>query len=431
MSRGDVPLLSRTLALPFAICAAVLCAPAAHAVPRLRQVDGGPRYYARFAHALPSNPRYFPVGVWFESAETRKEIRLDKKAGLNLYVGVACPECANEKLIRANGMRAIVQSDERTRFDDIGHETTGWILQDEIDMTDGPPDGEGFRLIQRILGGLPADGRFRYNNYGKGVLLWEDDPFAAQWVNAYQQVVTSDLYWFTDPNQIDMVAPPWLPERGRHMTLSQVRRAANYGYQIDRMRALDRRDGRRKPIWAFVEVGWPFTESAAQGARYIRPAEIRAAVWHSLIAGARGVVYFNHSFGGPERCQTQHVLRDMGCYAPVRATVKAVNRQIKRLAPVLNARTVTSGWRTGSSIRAMVKWHGGRFYVFAGSRDNRASTGRFSMRCVGNARAVRLGERGSVRLRHGSFSDFFADGNAIHVYRIDGGSACGLRRGRR
>jgi hypothetical protein len=428
--QGDVPLLSRKLVLLFVICAAAALAPAAHAAPRLRQSDGGPRYYARFSHALPSNPRYFPVGVWFENAETRNEIRLDKQAGLNLYVGVACPECANEKLIGANRMRAIIQSDERTRFDDVGRETAGWLLQDEIDMTDGPPGGDGFNIVQRVLGALPADGRLRYNNYGKGVLLWEDDPWPAQWVNAYQQVVTSDLYWFTDPNQIDMIAPPWLPERGHHMTLSQVRRAANYGYQIDRMRALDRADGRRKPIWAFVEVGWPFTESAAQGTRYIRPAEIRAAVWHSLIAGARGVVYFNHSFGGPEDCQTQHVLRDVGCYAPVRAMVKAVNRQIKRLAPVLNARTVVSGWRSGSSIRAMVKWHRGRFYVFAGSRENRPSVGRFSMRCIGKARAVRLGEAGSVPVRRGSFSDSFADGNAIHIYRIRGGSKCGLARRR-
>ena len=29
----------------------------------------------------------------------------------------------------------------------------------------------------------------------------------------------------------------------------------------------------------------------------IAPEEVRAAVWHSLIAGARGIVYFNHSFG--------------------------------------------------------------------------------------------------------------------------------------
>jgi hypothetical protein len=294
-------------------------------------------------------------------------------------------------------------------------------------MTDGPPGGNGFQIIQDILAGLPGDGRLRYTNYGKGVLLWQDDPWPAQWVNQYQHVVSTDLYWFTDPNQIGMVGPPWLPERGRQMALSEVRRAANYGYQIDRLRDLDARDGRRQPIWTLVEVGWPFVESAEQGGRAITAPEIRAAVWHSIIAGARGIVYFNHDFGGP--CISQHVLRDT-CGAAVRPTVKAVNRQIRTLAPVLNAPTVTSGWTAGSSIRAMVKWQGGRFYVLAGSRENRSSTGRFSMPCVGNAQAVRLGEAGSVPVMNGSFSDSFADGNAIHIYEIHGGSTCGLVPGR-
>ena len=59
-----------------------------------------------------------------------------------------------------------------------------------------------------------------------------------------------------------------------------------------------------QPIWSFVEVGWPFTETAAQGGGLLLPEEIKAAVWHSIIAGARGIIYFNHSFGGPD--QTQH-----------------------------------------------------------------------------------------------------------------------------
>ena len=91
------------------------------------------------------------------------------------------------------------------------------------------------------------------------------------------------------------------------LTDAETRLAANYGDTIDRMRYLDGLDGEHQPIYSFVEVGWPFTETAAQGGRAIEPAEIEAAVWHSLIAGARGLIYFNHSFGGPD--QTQHALR--------------------------------------------------------------------------------------------------------------------------
>jgi hypothetical protein len=188
------------------------------------------------------------------------------------------------------------------------------------------------------------------------------------------------------------------------------------------MRHLDSLDGRRKPIWNVVELGWPFTESAASGGRRILPAELRAAVWHSIIAGARGIVYFDHNFGPGTPGST--ILGEG--YQDTRAMAISVNQQIKRLTPVLNAPTLTSGWTANPSIRAMVKWQGGHFYVFAGSRKNVSSTGRVSIPCVGEAKAVRLGEAGRVPISGGSFTDSFADGNAIHIYRIDGGSTCGL-----
>ena len=64
-------------------------------------------------------------------------------------------------------------------------------------------------------------------------------------------------------------------------------------------------------------------------------------------------------------------------------------------------------------------------YVSAGAR-NGATTGTVSIPCAGNGTATRLGEAGSVPVASGSLSDSFADKNAVHIYRIDGGSRCGL-----
>jgi hypothetical protein len=233
-----------------------------------------------------------------------------------------------------------------------------------------------------------------------------------------------------------------------------------------------------------VELGHPFSESDWPT---ITPPEVRAAVWQSLIAGARGIVYFNHSFGGS--AETQHILRDgadpSSPYAPIRSVVTATNSEIQALAPVLNSPTVSSGWSQGPGTTAMVKWEAagtgstakkkkkkkcksgkqkkkcgkkkhrraaeakkkrcrssgkhkkckrkkkkarqapGRLYVFAGSAGGPVQ-GRFSLPCVGDAAATVVGENRSVPVRDGSFSDRFADGNAIHIYRIDGGSKCGL-----
>jgi hypothetical protein len=384
----------------------------------LEEVDGGQDYYASFSNPLPSTPDYFPIGGWFRKAEFQSHFDAYRDFGMNTFVGVEAPEATSEALIRQAGMHAFIQADERTRFDDIGSETAGWLLADEIDMIEGPSACNG--SLQTIKNGLPADGRARFNNYGKGVLLWETDAEAACFMNA-QDITSTDLYWFTDPNQSNMFGKPWLPEGERQMTENEIRRAANYGYQVDRMRALDARDGNRQPIWNFVELGWPWTEPATNADR-IQPAELRAAVWHSIIAGARGIVYFDHNFNGP--CGGSTILGS--CFPDTRAMAKSVNAQIQQLAPVLNSPTVTSGWTANPSIRAMVKWQGGHFYVFAGSRNNVSRTGRVSIPCVGDATAVRLGEAGRVPVSGGSFSDSFTDGNAIHIYRIDGGSTCGL-----
>jgi hypothetical protein len=272
-----------------------------------------------------------------------------------------------------------------------------------------------------VLGGLPKDGRLRYNNYGKGVLLWESDSDAARFINgrsganSYQDVVATDLYWFTDPN-----------ERGG----ARYGFASSYGDDVRKVRRLDAMDGKRMPVWHVVELGWPFTEGAAAGGRRISPGELRAAVWHALIAGARGIVYFDHNFGPGTPGST--ILGEG--YEDTRAMATAVNAQIKQLAPVLNAPFVTAGHSAtdtmAGDVRYMVKWSGGKFYLFAGA-DHGGGSATFTIPCVGDATATRLAppnlpsEAASIPINAGSFSDTFADKNSIHTYRIDGGSTCG------
>ena len=39
----------------------------------------------------------------------------------------------------------------------------------------------------------------RYANYGKGVIFWQSDADAAAFVNGYTDIVSADIYWYTDP----------------------------------------------------------------------------------------------------------------------------------------------------------------------------------------------------------------------------------------
>jgi hypothetical protein len=381
----------------------------------LEEVDGGVGYYGRFAYGLPADASFFPIGVWGAYDQTLANIAKDNAVGLNLYVWPADSTIPISRF-EQNGMYALLTSDW---YGKPGVATSrannGYMLNDEVDMEYQRDSVGGRAVMQNAVNAAPKDGRALYTNYGKCVAFWEwcGDDYTGDLVNDYVQLVSDDVYWFTDP---------W--ESSRY-----TQRAFGYGATVDKLRFLDGMDGQRKPIWNFVEVGHPFENTAGDGtARSITPPELRAAVWHSIIAGARGIIYFQHSFGGP--CMTHHALRATGtCYAGVQTMVTSVNGQIKALAPVLNAPTVTSGTSTSPTIRTLVKWHAGHFYVFAGSKENQSSTGTVSIPCAANATAVRLGETGTLPVTAGSFSDQFPDGNTIHIYRIDGGSTCGLPAG--
>jgi hypothetical protein len=391
----------------------------------LQPVDGGPSYYGQFANPLSDAPSFFPLAAWgtYDHRGTTNGVRnidLDAQAGLNTYIWVA-DACNQIPFIRADGRFRVIyaQSENRTCK---GSESSGWFLADEIDMTCGPSPG-CYDQLQSIVNGLPNDGQLRYNNYGKGVLLWQSDTDAARWINGktggntFQQITASDLYWLTDPN-----------ERGG----SRYGFASSYGDDITKERRLDALDGKRQPIWAVVETGWPFTESAAQGDRAIQPDELRAAAWHTLIAGARGINYFVHSFGGPH-AGDHNTLRSNS--EGTRPETSAVNAQIKALAPVLNAPFVSSGHSAtdtmNGTVRYMLKWSGGKFYLFAGA-DRGGGSATFSIPCLGTATATRLaptnrpGEAATIPVSNGQWSDQFADKNAVHIYRIDGGTTCGL-----
>ncbi len=384
--------------------------------------EGGPEYYGRWAATRPWNdPGFFPIGVWLESVLEPGDVARDKAAGLNTYVGLTAN--SNAALVRAaGGMYALAGGVPGT-----GSETVGNLLTDEADMiygagadrwngTEGwntciPTQDKGGRcgytVMQTLSDRTPNDGRPRYANYGKGVQMWESEAQAQVFVNRYQQAVSSDMYFYTDPNLCPGEAQQWLgiaPDR--------CRRSANYGRLIDRLRALDAVDGSRLPVYGFVEVGHPASENNAPT---ITPDQIAGAVWNSLIHEARGIIYFNHSFGGP--CQSQHLLRD-ACGAAARPKVTETNQRIAALAPALN--TQSYQWSANPAMDTMLKEYQGAYYLFAmpgrdggtGSQPLTLPTG------VAGGSAEVMFENRAVPVTGGHFTDTFAAEYSYHIYRI-------------
>jgi hypothetical protein len=387
--------------------------------------EGGPSYYARFPISQGAgwtNPLFFPIGVWYESVLSQADIDKDRGAGLNTYVELTSN--SDLGLIRSNRMSAMPSAPLRN----YGGETVGWLINDEVDMWGGAGTGTwagklpeqgfpcvsgrydcGYDAMRRLSAALPAgDGRMRYANYGKGVMFWQSDSDASKFVNDYTTVVSNDIYWYTDPNVCSSSSEG--PSLG--VTATTCRRAANYGLTMDKMRRLDGMDGSRQPIYAFIEVGHPFTQNSAPT---ITGDQIAGAVMNSLIHEARGIIYFNHNFGGS--CISQHVLRD-SCGAAVRPVVTETNGRIAYLAPVLN--TQSYDWRFNSNLDTMLKAYGGSYYVFAmpgrtgGTGDQQLTlpTG------LAGAQAEVLFEGRTVSTVGGVIHDSFARESSYHIYKI-------------
>src|SRR5215210_6007498 len=140
----------------------------------LRAIDGGLNYYGQFAHSLPTDANFFPIGVWLDYVGSQRAVDLDKDVGINTYVGLQ--RNSDLSLIAANGMSAFLQDEwlsgggaewvTPSSYVKTAAWKGGWLLGDEVDMVFGP--GSGYANMQNALNLFP-DGRATYANYGKGV----------------------------------------------------------------------------------------------------------------------------------------------------------------------------------------------------------------------------------------------------------------------
>jgi hypothetical protein len=374
----------------------------------LTAVDGGLNYYSRWSkNRVPASLDFFPIGVWSEQADNVSRV---KGYGINTYVTTY----GDPAKVTAAGLYNLdpLEDEADMRFGpgyDEYHPDVAWpnsCTNSSGNQTTGNAQC-GYTAMQQAQSRV-ATGEMRYANYGKGVGFWESDSEAAKFVNDYQDVVSIDLYWGTDPDLCVASQGGVILGTGTTVSSAQCHKPSNYGVSVDRVRSLVSPAG-SKPVWNFVEVGNPgefYTQMPV--------AKIKPAVWASLIHGARGIVYFNHSFGGS--CQSQHVMDT--CDPAIAQAVTAINSQITSLAPVLNSPTVNGVEKTGS-IDQLTKWDGANFYVFTGSTLATGSTmGSVTVPGGPNGTAEVIGEDRTVQVINGTITDTWTDANTVHLYKI-------------
>jgi hypothetical protein len=294
----------------------------------------------------------------------------------------------------------------------------GEFLDDEVDGRYSPQGGRAH--LQELSDKAKADGRFAYTNYTQSVIAKDmADPDANAYVNAFTDVVSVDMYWYTVPF---CSASPYRENYLIPIPQPQCRTASSYGKTMRMLRQRDAADGKLQPLWQFVENlnggpgDQPFTAD-------ITPEQLEGAVMNSLIHEARGIVYFNQSLSGP--CQGGSIFRqtqvDPGfCAGDQVAAVKKIDSLIGDLAPALN--TQSFDYSFGSGLDTMLKEYNHSIYIFA-MTDGSSTPGprTFTLPPGVRGRTVEVvGEGRSITASaDGVFRDVLANEDSYHVYRVD------------
>ena len=107
------------------------------------------------------------------------------------------------------------------------------------------------------------------------------------------------------------------------------------------------------------------------------------------------------------------------CDPELAPAVRALNAQIAELAPVLNA-PFADGYVAADGPVAVMAKEGpdGAWYVFAAADTEGAEGGEVTFRVAAGSTVEVVGEQRDLAVRDGRFVDTFADGDAVHVYRV-------------
>jgi Bacterial Ig-like domain/Protein of unknown function (DUF642) len=428
----------------------------------LQQIDGGPTYFADhgFTYAVNmgwDDPNFFSIGVWNGTMRVPSDATRWADLGLNTMVGLGPRPIlpGDFTLMQDNGISYISAGPE---FQSASPSNMpNWVGNISADEPSTFADGVSTPISTSP--NAAQDHRFWYMNnnwyfvttqFGglspvkSSVDVLDSLVATPNGTQRHIDLSSTDLYWFAGAKAgipwILQAGGVYLDNLGRDMTIDEAARGSNYGDMVDNFRVLQAGHF-PAPIPQFIETGGPYTEDTT-GALYITPPELNWAVWSSLIHGAREIIYFNHSFGGPAQsfdnlAQTYYQTVQSGQTVSIYDQVKATDAEIHQLAPELNSPfamnyvtvdgphyTFGTADHTLGGLEVMAKDYNGQFYIFADTRDSETQhniPATFTIADLNATSVTVVNENRTIPVTNGVFTDTFANAWTVHIYQVNDG----------
>jgi hypothetical protein len=399
----------------------------------LQDIDGGQTYFEQWSNSFSSarqDPTFFPITVFAAHdigflINGKSRAQLYKEMGINtfvsLYNGALSGSPKELDVVKSQGMRAIIDPNtsyfNQTFNTTYGNTASGYSYQDEIEgnpcsvldydyllpfCTDSGGKIDTLSFVRMTNEVKSRDGNTRpvYQGFTHSFLqgyINTDSGDAYQHIIDGGDIIGYDAYVMTDRRFSYYTGGKTWAE---YQTVAIARN------NMKNMR----------PIWPDIETSEVDTFNTI--CYRPTPADMQSMVWNAIIAGARGITYFNNNFASncPNASLGSHILLN-STYSDIRAGVTNVNTRVKNLAPVINSKFANGFETHNGQINSMTKYYNNQFYIFATPKASGAQTVTFTVK-TGSSVSV-VDESRTIPISGGAFSDTFANDTTAHIYKIN------------
>ena len=360
--------------------------------------------YTKWEKGPSHSADFFPITVWLQDPAKAGKY---KAAGFNTYIGLwQGPTKQQLTQLKKVGMKVFCEQNEVSLEYINDPVIVGWMHGDEPDNAQARTGG-GY--------GPPIPPEEIIAGYEK---IRKADPSRPVMLNLGQGVAWDNWHGRGVRTNCPQDYPEYI--KGGDVVSFDIYPACHRNKQVAGKLWYVARGVKRLKVWAKDKIVWDCIECTRIGNTELKkatPHQVKCEVWMSIIHGSMGLIYFVHEW--QPKFNESAILDD----PEMLAGITAVNRQITKLAPVLNSITI-EGQATVSSanenvpIAIMLKKYKGATYLFAVAMRDGKTDAIFVVNGLDGERKVKvLGENRKLVSKNGVFKDSFNSWD-VHLYRI-------------